>query len=59
MNIDKIVNEIIEATNTQVQGFDNEKLVRAIVSKFESEVRIDQCEKDKNMAIATIQKCKV
>ena len=40
------VKEILEATKTQVKGFDNSKLIMAILDKFEARIRLDQCEKD-------------
>ena len=45
------VKEILEATKTQVKGFDNSRLIMAILDKFEAEVRVDQCDKDKEMAM--------
>ena len=45
------VKEILEATKTQVKGFDNSRLIMAILDKFEVEVRVDQCDKDKEMAM--------
>tara|TARA_R110001606_G_C14878632_1_gene590960 strand:+ start:216 stop:398 length:183 start_codon:yes stop_codon:yes gene_type:complete len=45
------VKEILEATKTQVKGFDNLRLIMAILDKFEAEVRVDQCDKDKEMAM--------
>ena len=40
------VKEILEATKTQVKGYDNSKLIMAILDKFEARIRLDQCEKD-------------
>ena len=40
------VKEILEATKTQVKGFDNSRLIMAILDKFEARIRLDQCEKD-------------
>ena len=45
------VKEILEATKTQVKGFDNSRLIMAILDKFEARIRLDQCDKDKEMAM--------
>ena len=43
--------EILEVTKHEVKGFDNSRLIMAILDKFEAEVRVDQCDKDKEMAM--------
>ncbi len=52
------VKEILEATKTQVKGFDNSKLIIAILDKFEAEVRFNQCEKDKEMVMNIVKQHK-
>jgi hypothetical protein len=52
---EECLKEILEATKTQVKGFDNSRLIMAILDKFEIEVRFDQCEKDKRMVIDCIK----
>ena len=51
MSKEEYIKEILEATKSQVKGFDNSRLIMAILNKFETEVRFDQCEKDKKMVI--------
>lgn len=48
---EECLKEILEATKTQVKSFDNSKLIMAILDKFETEVRFDQCEEDKKMVM--------
>lgn len=55
MSKKECIKEILEATKTQVKGFDNSKLILAILNKFEAGIRLDQCERDKKMAIQTIK----
>ena len=43
---EECIKEIHEATKTQVKGYDNSKLIMAILDKFEARIRLDQCEKD-------------
>jgi hypothetical protein len=43
---EECIKEILEATKTQVKGYDNSKLIMAILDKFEARIRLDQCEKD-------------
>lgn len=52
------VKEILEATQTQVKGFDNSKLIMAILDKFEAEVRFDQCKKDKEIVMNIVNQNK-
>ena len=51
MNKEEYIKEILEATKTQVKGFDNSRLIIAILNKFEVEVRFDQCKKYKEMVM--------
>jgi hypothetical protein len=48
VDVEKVVKKIEEATSTKVEGFDNSRLIKAILEKFEIEVRLDQCEKDES-----------
>tara|TARA_R110000737_G_scaffold33377_1_gene51643 strand:+ start:141 stop:314 length:174 start_codon:yes stop_codon:yes gene_type:complete len=48
---EECIKEILEATKNQVKGFDNSRLIKAILEKFETEVRLDQCEKDEEMVM--------
>ncbi len=54
MDKKECIKEILEATKTQVKGFDNSKLILAILNKFEAGIRLDQCEKDKKMVMKII-----
>lgn len=58
MSKEDCVKEILEATKTQVKGFDDSKLIMAILDKFEAEVRVDQCKKDQKMAMNIINQNK-
>ena len=51
VDIEKTIVKIEEATSTKVEGFDNSRLIKAILEKFEIEVRLDQCEKDEEMVM--------
>jgi hypothetical protein len=51
MSKEEYIKKIIEATKTEVKGFDNSKLIMGILDKFEAEVRFDQCMKDKDMVM--------
>ena len=48
---EECIKEILKATKNQVKGFDNSRLIKAILEKFEIEVRLDQCEKDEEMVM--------
>ena len=48
---EECIKEILEATKTQVKGYDNSKLIMAILGKFEARIRLDQCEKDEEMVM--------
>ena len=48
---EECIKEILEATKTQVKGYDNSKLIMAILDKFEARIRLDQCEKDEEMVM--------
>ena len=48
---EECIKEILEATKTQVKGYDNSKLIMAILDKFEAIIRLDQCEKDEEMVM--------
>ena len=52
---EEYLKEILEATKNQVKGFDNSRLIKAILEKFETEVRLDQCEKDEMMVTNLIK----
>ena len=52
---EECIKEILEATKTQVKGFDNSILIKAILEKFEIEIRLDQCEKDEMMVTNIIK----
>jgi len=53
MSKSKYVEEILEATKDQVKGFDNSRLIEAILNKFEAEVRLDQCKIDQEMVLTS------
>jgi len=56
MSKSKYVEEILEATKDQVKGFDNSRLIEAILNKFEAEVRLDQCKIDQERVMNTLLK---
>ena len=51
---EEYIKEILEATKTQVKGFDNSRLIMAILNKFEVEVRMDQCKEDQERVMNTL-----
>tara|TARA_R110002012_G_scaffold24663_1_gene82189 strand:+ start:62 stop:247 length:186 start_codon:yes stop_codon:yes gene_type:complete len=53
---EEYIKEILEATKTQVKGFDNSRLIMAILNKFEVEVRMDQCKEDQERVMNTLLK---
>jgi len=55
MSKEEYLKEILEATKNQVEGFDNSRLIKAILEKFEIEIRLDQCEKDEMMVTNIIK----
>ncbi len=55
MSKEEYLKEILEATKNQVKGFDNSRLIKAILKKFEIEVRLDQCKKDEMMVTNIIK----
>jgi hypothetical protein len=54
MSKEEYIKEILEATKTQVKGFDNSRLIMAILNKFEVEVRMDQCKEDQKRVMNTL-----
>tara|TARA_R110002020_G_scaffold109208_1_gene252773 strand:+ start:1399 stop:1575 length:177 start_codon:yes stop_codon:yes gene_type:complete len=56
MSKEEYIKEILEATKTQVKGFDNSRLIMAILNKFEVEVRMDQCKEDQERVMNTLLK---
>ena len=52
---EECIKEILEVTKTQVKGYDNSKLIMAILDKFEARIRLDQCEKDEEMVMRQIK----
>jgi len=56
---EECIKEILEATKTQVKGYDNSKLIMAILDKFEARIRLDQCEKDEEMVMNKLNQNKV
>jgi hypothetical protein len=58
MSKSKYVEEILEATKDQVKGFDNSRLILAILNKFEAGIRLDQCDKDEEMVMNILNKNK-
>ena len=55
MSKSEYVEEILKATNDQVKGFDNSRLIGAILNQFEVEVRLDQCKIDQEMVQKQLQ----
>jgi hypothetical protein len=55
MSKSEYVEEILKATKDQVKGFDNSRLIGAILNQFEVEVRLDQCKIDQEMVQKQLQ----
>jgi hypothetical protein len=53
-----VLNEIMKTTAKEIHGFDNAKLIEAILEAFENHVRIDQMKKDRKMTMETFKNLK-
>ena len=45
VDIEKTIVKIEEAASIKVEGFDNRELIRAILSTFEAELKVEESEK--------------
>ncbi len=54
MTREEALNEIMKGTAVEIHGYDNAKLVEAILGAFEQHVRLDQMEKDREMTMKTL-----
>ena len=49
INKKKYAKDILEISKTSIEGYDNLKLISNILSQFEIEIQLYQCEENKNM----------
>ena len=49
INKKKYAKEILEIAKTSIEGYNNLKLILNILSQFEIEIQLYQCEENKNM----------
>jgi len=52
----EITQTILNELKDSPKGYDNTKLIEAILDKWEIEIRLDQCEKDRKMAMNTLHR---
>tara|TARA_R110000803_G_scaffold165425_1_gene228946 strand:+ start:589 stop:777 length:189 start_codon:yes stop_codon:yes gene_type:complete len=58
INKKKYAKEIFEIARTPIEGYDNSKLIVNILSQFEIEIQLYQCEENKNMVLRILNSMK-